>query len=267
MSRGAVLHRGPFRRLFGDFPEQLAETLDVPIVDDERDVDLGLILAWDGPPPRCRTFVPFDAIVAAQDKREQFRRFHAAGVSIPESRLFDDFPTAQAFALADHRRQWLLKWPLGSGAVGHVIIDRDTRVTRLWNPPFLIQEFIALDRPEVYRVFGCEGTLFGFNVRYFPPGTSSGPLVTLHRGAVYAPSGVPSPEVRDQACLALSAFGLLSTFGCVDLILPPDGTVRVLEVNADGLHQFVYRVPELPSLARELAERVRAAFHLKLESA
>ena len=121
MKRGAILHRGPMQRLFGDFPGELAHVLDVPVLDDDRDVDVGLVLAWDGPAPRCRTFVPFDEIVAALDKREQFRRFQSAGVSIPESRLFDDFPAAQAFALADDRRQWLLKWPLGSGAVGHAI--------------------------------------------------------------------------------------------------------------------------------------------------
>ena len=129
MRRGAVLHRGPLQRLFGDFPMQLASSLDVPIMDDDRGVDLGFILAWDGPPPQCRTFVPFDAIVASQDKREQARRFMAAGVSIPESLLFDDFATARAFALADRHRRWLLKWPLGSGAVGHTIIDHATRVT------------------------------------------------------------------------------------------------------------------------------------------
>jgi hypothetical protein len=254
------------RRLFGEFPVQLASSLDMPIMDNDSDVDLGLVLAWDGPPPRCRTFVPFDAIVAGLDKREQFRRFQEAGVSIPESRLFDDFETARAFALADRRRRWLLKWPLGSGAVGHTIIDHDTCVTPIWKPPFLIQEFVALERPEVYRLFGCGGELFGFNVRTFPRGTPSKALVSTHRGATFGLAGIAPLAVADQACRALSAFGLMSTFGCVDLILPPDGRVLVLEVNADGLHQFVDRVPSLPGLAREMTDRLRLAFRRALEN-
>jgi glutathione synthase/RimK-type ligase-like ATP-grasp enzyme len=245
---------------------QLASSLDVPIMDDDCDVDLGLVLAWDGPPPRCRTFVPFDAIVASLDKRDQFRRFQAAGVSIPESCLFDDFATARTFALADRHRRWLLKWPLGSGAVGHTIIDHDTCVTPIWKPPFLIQEFIALERPVVHRLFGCGGELFGFNVRTFPSGTASKPLVSTHAGATFSLAGIAPPAVADQACRALSAFGLLSTFGCVDLILPPDGHVYVLEVNADGLHQFVNRVPGVPGLAREMTDRLRVAFHRALAS-
>ncbi len=261
MSRAAVLHRGPLRRLFGDFPAQLANLLDVPILDDDRGVDLGLILAWDGSPPRCRGFVPFDAILAAEDKREQFRRFHAAGVSIPESRLFDDFEAARAFAVSDPARRWLLKWPVGSGSVGHALINRESQVIPLWNPPFLIQEFIALDRPEVYRVMGCGGELFGFTVRTFPPGTPSHPLVSTHRGAVFALAGQVPPDVASQSRQALTLFGLLSTFGCVDLILPPKGAVLVLEVNADGLTQFVDRMPSLPGLSRELDERLRTAFH------
>jgi glutathione synthase/RimK-type ligase-like ATP-grasp enzyme len=266
MSRAAVLHRGPLRGLFGDFPEQLAADLDLPILDEDRDVDLGLILAWDGPPPRCRTFVPFDAIVAAQDKREQFRRFRAAGVSIPETRLFDDFEIARAFALLDPDRRWLLKWPVGSGSVGHTLIDRDSRVTPLWNPPFLIQEFVALERPEIHRVMGCDGELFGFTVRSFPPGTPSSPLVSTHRGAIFGLAGSIPPEVARQARLALSAFGLFSTFGCVDLIVPPGAPVLVLEVNADGLSQFVDRMPGLPGLCRETGERLRAAIHRSLVS-
>jgi hypothetical protein len=264
VTRGAILHRGVFKPLFGDFPGQLASTLGVPIVEDDHEVDLGLVLAWDGPPPRCRTFIPFPTIVAARDKREQARRFQAAGVSIPESRLYGTFSAAKDFAVADRGRRWLLKWPLGTGSVGHAIIDHDTRVTPLWNAPFLIQEFIELEHPVVHRMFGCAGEVFGFNVRAYPPGAPSSPLVSTHRGAVFGLSGDAPTAVEDQVRRALSAFGLLSTFGCVDLILTPNGTVFVLEVNADGLHQYVNRIPELPGLSGEIADRLRVAFHQAL---
>ncbi len=262
--RGAILHRGPNRRLFGGFAERMARVLDVPVVADDRDVDLGLVLAWDGAPPTCRTFVPFATIAAALDKREQVRRMAASGVAMPESHLFDDFEELRCFAGAHRDRRWLLKFPSATSGLGHQILDEQTQITPLWRPPFLLQEFVELAEPCVHRLYGIAGEIFGFNVRRFAAGDPRLPIVSLSNGAHYELAGTPPRAAVEETRRALEAFDLLRSFGCVDLLVLPDGSVRVLEINTDGLCQYVLRTPTLPTLEAELDDRFRRAFRTAL---
>jgi hypothetical protein len=247
--------------LFGEFPERMARLLDVPVVDDDRDVDLGYVLAWDeDQPPRCRTFVPFAMIVAAHDKREQVRRLIAHGVSVPESHLFDDFAELQSFVRTHSERRWLLKFPTATSGVGHQIVTEATRLTPLWSPPFLLQELVELAEPCVHRLYCVAGEIFGFNVRRFPEGVPRQPIVALGTGASCERAFSPPPAAVEETRRALEAFDLLESFGCVDFLLLPDGGVRVLEINTDGLYQYVLRPPMLPEIESELDDRFLRAF-------
>jgi hypothetical protein len=263
--RGAILHRGPYQRLFGNFPERMARVLDVPITDDDSDVDLGFVLAWDDKtPPRCPTFIPFETVASVHDKREQVRRMVAYGVSLPESHLFNDFEELKRFVAGHGDRRWLLKFPSATSGTGHQVVTPETRVTPLWSAPYLLQEFIALEDPCVYRLYGIAGEIFGFNVRRFSDGEAKQPIVSLSTGAHYELAGTPPKAAVEETRRALESVDLLRSFGCVDFLLLPGGDVRVVEVNTDGLYQYVLRVPMLPTLEAELDERFRAAFHAAL---
>jgi hypothetical protein len=258
--RIAILHAGPNRSYFGELPGYLARATGLPIVADDQDLDLAYVLAWyPDRPPRCRTFIPFASLLVCEDKRLQAEVFARAGVSTPEWHLLDGEAQLHQFRRARRDRTWALKWPVGCGAVGHRIVSAETRITRLWPTPLLVQEFIALREPAVYRLYAAAGKLFGWNVRRFPPGRTASPWVAAVAGAISIPLGEPPPEAASEVAKALEATGLLGSFGCVDLLLAPDGRWLVLEVNTDGLSSYVLRTACGPALEAEIGARINDA--------
>ncbi|AUX45144.1 uncharacterized protein SOCE26_066250 [Sorangium cellulosum] len=273
MAKSVILHVGPYRPVFSDLPERLSRTTGAPLITGDRcpalECDLAYLLAWDrDEPPPCPLFIPYEAMRLCEDKRAQARVFQRARVSTPEWRLIGSEDELRAFAARERDRRWVLKWPLGCGGLGHRVLTPETRVTRLWPIPLLVQELIEMDDPMVYRIHIAEGQLFGWSVRRFPPGAERSLWVAWSAGARYyhLPGDAPAEAAR-EAEKALSALGLATSFGCVDLLQRRDGRWVVLEANTDGLTSYLSRDMDAPDLVAEMDARVASAFRRSAERA
>jgi glutathione synthase/RimK-type ligase-like ATP-grasp enzyme len=129
-----------------------------------------------------------------------------------------------------------------------------------WPRPFIVQEFIRLERPEVYRRYAAGGELFGWVARRFPAGESASPWVAHARGARYVRLDEPPPGADEAARAALVTTGLMDSFGCVDLLRRPSGEWLVLEVGTDGIFNHVDREVGDPALEAEIERRLARAF-------
>jgi hypothetical protein len=145
------------------------------------------------------------------------------------------------------------------------LLNPGMALPRGWPLPLVVQEFIPLERPEVYRLYGAGGQLFGWVARRFPAGVEPSPWVAHARGARYELVGDAPVEAVAAARSALEAVGLLGSFGCVDLLRHPGGKWLVLEVGTDGMFNHVDRDLGLPELQLEIQRRVAEAFWSRSE--
>ena len=144
--------------------------------------DLNYLFAWEGPePPPGRLFIPFAATELAADKRLQAQVFLGAEVPVPETYLLPTPASVRAILQRDPAEKWALKWPTGCGAAGHQLLRAGNLIPEEWPRPYVLQRFIELARPEVYRFYCVAGETFGWNVRRFPPGVSVSPWVAHAR--------------------------------------------------------------------------------------
>jgi hypothetical protein len=210
-------------------------------------------------PAGCASFIPLESIALASDKRRLAEVFARAAVPVPETHLFDTWEAVQRFCAARRETQWCLKFPTACGASGHRLLTDDPPPAR-WPVPFVVQEFVRLAHPEVYRTYAAGGDTFGWVVRRFPAGTKPSPWVAHARGAVYERAGQAPPAATVVARAALAATGLLDSFGCADLLQRPTGEWVVLEVGTDGLVNHVDRALGDVALETELIQRVAGAF-------
>ncbi len=210
-----------------------------------------------------RTFIPPAAIRLASDKRLLASVFAAQGVPTPETRLMDTFDEVRRFVGQRTDREWCLKYPTGCGASGHRMVSTQDAEPRNWPRPFVVQEFIRMDRPEVYRTYGAGGEMFGWVVRRFPDGARSSEWVAHARGARYVALSDPPSTALDVVRRALVATDLLDSFGCVDLLRRPTGEWVVLEVGTDGLFNHVDRDLGDATLETDILRRINAAFWLR----
>jgi len=258
--KAAIIHRGPSRSVFGDHAAYMSRVTGLPVVESDEGLDFAYLLAWDkATAPACPTFVPYKAILLAHDKRSQATVFGAAGVPVPETHLVDTADAVRAFPARHPEQRWVLKWPLGCGAMGHQLIGPETAITQLWMPPFLVQELVELETPVVYRLFGVGGATFGWSVRKFGPEAPRSPWVAVARGAHFERVGEAPAEAVAQGRRALAATGLLDSFGCADLLQRPEGEWVVLEVNTDGISEFSLREFGIPEITNELNARMGSA--------
>jgi glutathione synthase/RimK-type ligase-like ATP-grasp enzyme len=224
--------------------------------------DYVYLLGWDGPePPACRrTFIPYESILLASDKRLLAAVFEERGVRTPRTYLLDTPAEVRRLAGAEQATEWVLKYPTGCGASGHRLLTAGVPLPQNWPVPYVVQEFVRLEAPEVYRLYASAGETFGWNVRRFPAGVKPSPWVAHARGARYVDAGSAPPDAVEQAQAALEATGLLSSFGCVDLLRDGRGCWLVLEVGTDGLFNHVDRDLGLPEMEREIDRRLAQAF-------
>jgi hypothetical protein len=124
----------------------------------------------------------------------------------------------------------------------------------------VVQEFIRLDEPAVFRTYTAGGEIFGWNVRQFPQGIKKSAWVAHARGARYAILGDPPADAVNAARQAMEATGLLESFGCTDLVQRPTGEWVVLEVGTDGVYNHVDRDFENLAFQQELDRRLAKAF-------
>lgn len=224
----------------------------------DEPADLNYVLSLEHPaPPDRRTFIPFSGMTAASDKRLQAAQFSASEVPTPRTMLVDDLHRPSDFATTSSDR-WVVKYPTSSGASGHRFLDDPTPIATNWPRPFVVQQFVELDQPEVYRLYAVAGAIFGWNVRRFAPDQEPSPWVAHATGASYIQLGHAPIEAVDAARAALASCDLLTSFGCVDLLAGPDGWL-VLEVGTDGIAGHVDRDVGEP-LATEIDRRLAEAF-------
>ena len=104
--------------------------------------------------------------------------FASTSVPTPRTYLLSSLAEAEQLLAEEPRREWCLKFPTSCGASGHRLLRPGLALPADWPTPLVVQEFIRLERPEVYRLYGAGGQLFGWVVRHFPPGSESGPWVS-----------------------------------------------------------------------------------------
>lgn len=124
----------------------------------------------------------------------------------------------------------------------------------------MVQLFIHLKDPKVYRTYCAGQKLFGWNVRKFPASVKKQAWVAHAQGAVYEVfDDIPEPVI-DIATRTFKATYLFDSFGCADFIQDNDGNWLVLEVGTDGIFNHVDRNIDNASLEKEILERIAAAF-------
>lgn len=255
-----VLNGGRGSWAFEPLAEQLSVALDVPVSAEPR--RFNYLLYLDALPDDFphQVFIPLSSVRIASDKRLMAEAFHRNDVLTPRTVLLDSFSEALQFLTQHPESEWCLKFPTGCGANGHRMITADSPEPPNWPRPFIVQEFIRLERPEVYRVYCAGGELFGWVARRFPTGRQPSPWVAHARGARYERLGEPPQAALAAARAALLATGLYDTFGCVDLLCRSSGEWVVLEVGTDGLFNHVDRDLDNPELEAELLQRISRAF-------
>lgn len=205
-------------------------------------------------------FIPIKAIRLASDKRLLARIFAERGAPTPETRLLDTFGEVLQHVENNPDRAWCLKYPTSCGASGHRLVSQESAEPANWPRPFIVQEFIRMERPEVYRTYCAGGELFGWVARRFPEGAKVSPWVAHARGARYERLNDPPATAQAGARRALIAGELWDSFGCADLLRKPTGEWVVLEVGTDGLFNHVDRDLGDKELEDELQRRVAVAF-------
>ena len=126
-------------------------------------------------------FIPIQSMRVAADKRLLAEVFASARVPTPETHLVASLTEAEQL-VADDQRTWCLKFPTACGASGHRMYVPGMTLPKSWPFPLVLQEFIQLEQPEVYRTYGAGGQTFGWVARRFPVGTQASPWVAHARG-------------------------------------------------------------------------------------
>ena len=84
----------------------------------------------------------------ASDKRLQAQVFREQSVPMPETHLLDTWDEVEQFRAARPDKEWCLKYPTGCGASGHRLLTVEMKLPASWPRPFVVQEFIRLERPK-----------------------------------------------------------------------------------------------------------------------
>lgn len=255
-----ILNEGGGAWAFEPLARQLASRLGIEIAGTPRRFNYLLHLDDLEPAKTGRLFIPFESVVLASDKRLLAAAFNQHEVPAPETVLMETFAEVLRWVQQRSDRQWCLKYPTSCGARGHRMVRGDEVEPANWPGPFVVQEFIPLEPPEVYRIFGANSDLFGWVVRRFPAAVKPSPWVAHAQGARYVNVGEAPAEAREVARRALIAAGLFESFGCVDLLQRPNGDWLALEVGTDGVFNHVDRELGDAGLEAELGQRVADAF-------
>jgi glutathione synthase/RimK-type ligase-like ATP-grasp enzyme len=258
--RCCILNGGGGAWAFEGLARQLSATLSLDVSETPR--EFNYLLSTDDLDALAdrELFIPLQAIRLAADKRLLAKVFLQGSVPIPQTRLAESADEVDRILAASPEGEWCLKFPTGCGASGHRLLRPGESLLVSWPRPYVVQEFVRLECPEVYRIYGAAGDLFGWVVRRFPSGSRPSPWVAHARGARYEAGGPAPRDALVAARAALAAIDLLDSFGCVDLLRKVSGEWVVLEVGTDGLFNHVDRDLGLPELEREIQRRIADSF-------
>lgn len=245
---------------FADLASRLSRSLWLEVSEQPREFNY-LLCADDVEEANGReSFIPYRAMHLAADKRLLAEAFAGAGVPTPETHLVETLAKAECLVSENSTRQWCLKFPLGCGASGHRMLEPGMVLPKDWPVPLVVQEFVRLDPPEVYRTYVAGGRQFGWVVRRFPETIAPTPWVAHARGARYEAAGEAPPGAVAASFAAWEVVGLKDSFGCADLLRRPSGEWLILEVGTDGLFNHVDRDLGLPEMEHELDRQIAEAF-------
>lgn len=163
--------------------------------------------------------------------------------------------------LSDYpQTKWILKYPVGCGGINHRFIENVNQIPKGWLKPYIIQEFIQLQEPTVYRLYCVNSEIFGFNARRFKDKNNKTPWVSHVRGAVSEYKDRLDKQAKEVAKSALIATGLYQSFGVVDILRSEENNWYALEVGTDGIYNYVDREVENRNLFDQINERLAKAF-------
>jgi hypothetical protein len=259
-TKAVILNAQPAAWAFDEHARRLSRAIGVEV--SEQPADFNYVLGW---PEECalgrgRSFVPLEAVRIASDKRMLAGVFASHGVPTPRTHLVNDRHEVLRLVALERDIEWCLKWPIACGASGHRLINSPESVPEDWPRPYVVQEFIRLDEPTVFRTYAAGGDIFGWNVRQFPAGVKKSAWVAHAHGARYTILGDPPANALNAARQAMEATGLLGSFGCADLMQGASGEWIVLEVGTDGVFNHVDRDLENLAFQQELDRRLAKAF-------
>ncbi len=255
-----VLNSGSGGWGFEPLALQLSSALGIEVASKPRRFNYLLHVEDTGQPVNFDVFIPLKAIRLASDKRLLATEFFRHCVPTPVTHVLENFDAVLRFVRERADSEWCLKYPTSCGASGHRLVTEGSAEPPNWPRPFIVQEFIRLERPEVYRTYCAGGELFGWVARRFPEGAQPSPWVAHARGARYVRLDEPPATALEAARCALRAVGLWDSFGCADLLRKPGGEWVILEVGTDGLFNHVDRDLGDQGLEQELHHRVAVAF-------
>lgn len=255
-----ILNGGGGAWAFANLAQQLCHALGIDVAETPRTYNY--LLAMDIFDPSCcdHLFIPLRSMELAADKRLLASTFAAACIPTPETRLVASLADGLRMVEVGPARQWCLKYPTSCGASGHRMLTAGMTLPRDWPLPLIVQEFIRLERPEVYRLYGAGGQTFGWVARRFPAAVKPSPWVAHARGARYELAGEAPAAAVTVGMAALEAVGLIDSFGCVDLLCRPSGEWVALEVGTDGMFNHVDRDLGCPELEKEILRRIAESF-------
>ena len=245
---------------------QLSSSLGVAISDQPHQFNYLLHVEDPERPLDFQVFIPIQSVRLASDKRALATAFHQGNVPTPYTQLFDTYDEVSQFARQHSEKEWCLKYPTSCGGTGHRLLTGSIAEPANWPRPFVVQEFIRLEHPEVYRTYCAGRQLFGWVARRFPTGTRPSPWVAHARGAQYVRLSDAPPQALDVARRALVATGLYESFGCVDLLRNPAGEWLALEVGTDGIANHVDRDIGDAQFEKDLSQHIADAFWKSAQS-
>jgi glutathione synthase/RimK-type ligase-like ATP-grasp enzyme len=245
---------------FTTLAEQLASALWIDVAESPRRFNYLLAMDEFDVSASGELFIPYQSMQLAADKRLLAKAFATSSVPTPETWLVDTLEEAKRILQENQSRDWCLKYPTSCGASGHRMLTTEMNLPKNWPVPLIVQEFVKLDHPEVFRLYGAGGRVFGWVARRFASGVKASPWVAHARGARYESAGEAPTEAVAAGVAALKAVGLLESFGCVDLLRRRSGEFVVLEVGTDGLFNHVDRELNCPELEEEILRRIAESF-------
>lgn len=263
MNRYVILNAGLGSWAFAELASNLSRELKIEV--SETPGDYNYILSWDETDRQTldKSFIPFQAMKLASDKRLLAKVFKENNIPIPDTHLLNSKREVIDFVDSNFG-QWCIKYPVSCGASGHKIINNIIDISENWLKPYVIQKFIYLDNPIVYRIYCANKKLFGWNLRKFPKSLNQKPWVAHAQGAVYEVLNTIPSEIIDIAIRTFKATYLYNSFGCADLIQDNNEHWLVLEVGTDGIYNYVDRNIGNYNLEEEIARNIANAFWLNM---
>ncbi len=264
--RGVILNQGNGAWAFSHHAQRLARSLWLKIGDSPAPLNYVLWCEDDRLYSNINSFIPLSGIKIASDKRLIAQKFIEYNVATPKTFLIETKDELSDFLRKNNNQQWCLKWPTGCGGMGHQLINSQNyqQIADDYPRPFVVQKFVQMEKPKVYRTYCVAEEIFGWNVRQYAQEVDRvSPWVSHANGARYNVTRNIPDEAKLVATKALKATNLYSSFGCVDLIIDDDKW-KALEVGTDGIYNYVDRDFNNSALEDLINKKLALAFWSKI---